>query len=209
VATRIKICGITRERDADAVVRAGADALGLVFVASSPRRVDTESAAAIARRVRGRVTRVGLFVDAQASEIRAVLDQVELDVLQFHGDERAELCRSFGLPYLKAIRVAAALPMVELEAEYADACALLLDTYVAGQAGGTGQTFDWTLWPARARLPLVLAGGLDPDNVRAAVRRLRPWAVDVSGGVEGARKGEKDAGRIEQFIAEVRRAGCE
>jgi phosphoribosylanthranilate isomerase len=209
MATRIKICGITREGDADAVVRAGADALGLVFVATSARRVGVAAAADIARRVRGRVTRVGLFVDAPEHEIRAVLDQVELDVLQFHGAESGELCRRFGLPYVKAVPVAGPLPMAELEAEYRDACALLLDAYVAGRAGGTGQTFDWSLWPEQARLPLVLAGGLDPTNVRTAVRRLRPWAVDVSGGVEGPRKGEKDAEKIEQFIAEVRRAGCE
>jgi phosphoribosylanthranilate isomerase len=209
VATRIKICGITRERDADAVVRAGADALGLVFVESSPRCIGIEAAAEIARHVRGRVIRVGLFVDAPDNDVRAVLNEVELDVLQFHGDESGDACRRYGLPFLKAIRVAAALPIAELEAEYAGACALLLDTYVAGQAGGTGQTFDWQLWPARSRLPLVLAGGLDPANVRAAVRRLRPWGVDVSGGVEGPRKGAKDAHKIEQFIAEVRRAGCE
>lgn len=207
--TRIKICGITRAQDADAVVRAGADALGLVFVDSSPRRVDLETASAIARQVQGRIVRVGLFVDAPDGFVRSVLDAVELDLLQFHGSEPASACRSFGLPYVKAIRVGAALPMAELEAEFSDACALLLDAHVPGQAGGTGQVFDWSLWPRSSRLPLVLAGGLDPDNVGPAIRRLRPWAVDVSGGVEGARKGEKDAGRIQRFITEVRRAGSE
>jgi len=207
--TRIKICGITRAEDADAVVRAGADALGLVFVDSSPRRVNLETASAIARQVQGRIVRVGLFVDAPDAFVSSVLNAVELDLLQFHGRETASACRSFGLPYVKAIRVGAALPMADLESEYADACALLLDAHVPGQAGGTGQAFDWSFWPASSRLPLVLAGGLDPDNVGPAIRRLRPWAVDVSGGVEGARKGEKDAGRIQRFITEVRRAGSE
>jgi len=207
--TRIKICGITREADADAVVNAGADALGLVFVESSPRRVSTAVAAAIARRVRGKLTRVGLFVDATEAEVAAVLAEVELDLLQFHGSESGAMCRRFGLPYLKALRVRGPLDLVALEAEYADACALLLDAYVPGQAGGTGQTFDWSLWPGSARLPLVLAGGLDPDNVGAAVRSVQPWAVDVSGGVEGPRKGEKDAGKIQRFITEVRRAGSQ
>jgi phosphoribosylanthranilate isomerase len=207
--TRIKICGITRAQDADAVVRAGADALGLVFVDSSPRRVDPETAAAIARQVRGRIVRVGLFVDASHEFVESVLDVVSLDLLQFQGSEPGSVCRSFGLPYVKAVRVGAVVPIVELEAEYADACALQLDAYVPGKAGGTGQAFDWSLWPTSSRLPLVLAGGLDPDNVGAAVRRLRPWAVDVSGGVEGARKGEKDVQRIQRFITEVRRAGSE
>jgi phosphoribosylanthranilate isomerase len=201
--TRIKICGITREQDADAVVRAGADALGLNFVRSSPRYVEVEVAAAIARQVRGRIARVGLFVDAGAAEVRQILAQVELDLLQFHGDEPGAFCRQFGLPYLKAIRVREALALAVLEAEYADACCLLLDAHVIGQAGGTGQRFDWSLWPADSRLPLVLAGGLTPDNVAAAVERLHPWGVDVSGGVEGTRKGEKDPDRIRHFIEEV------
>lgn len=209
MSTRVKICGITRAQDADAVIRAGADALGFMFVASSPRRVGVAEAAAIARRVGGAVSRVGVFLDAADDEIREVIDQVELDVLQFHGSESGAACRRFELPYLKAIRVAGPLPMAELEAEYADACALLLDACVPGKAGGTGQTFDWALWPPRSRLPLVLSGGLDPDNVGTAVRALRPWGVDVSSGVEGPRKGEKDAERIQRFIAEVRRAGSE
>ena len=204
--TRIKICGITRQDDADTVVRAGAHALGLVFAAGSPRRVDLEAARDIARQVAGAVTRVGLFVDPEPEEVSRVLDRVELDVLQFHGNEPARLCRSFGLPFMKAFRMRAPLPLDPLEAEYADACCLLLDAWVEGVAGGTGRRFDWTLWPAAARLPLVLAGGLTPDNVAEAVSRLVPWGVDVSGGVEGARKGEKDAGKIRRFVEEVNRA---
>ena len=207
--TRVKICGITREQDANAVANAGADALGLMFVRSSPRYVSIAVAAAIARRVRGRLVRVGLFVDAPEAEIRAVLDGVELDLLQFQGQESGAECRRFGLPYVKAIRVSGPVDLGPLEAEYADACALQLDAYVPGRAGGTGQTFDWSLWPVKGRLPLVLAGGLDPENVAAAVRELEPWAVDVSSGVEGPRKGEKDADRIQRFITEVRRAGSQ
>lgn len=204
--SRIKICGITRDADAEAVVAAGADALGLNFVAASPRCVTIERAAAIAGRSAGAIVRVGLFVDPAPEDVQRVLDAVDLDLLQFHGSEPGSLCRRFGLPYMKALRVREALDMSAIEAQYADACCLLLDAYVAGQAGGTGRCFDWDLWPATASLPLVLAGGLTPENVGPAVRRLKPWGVDVAGGVEGARKGEKDAARIARFVAEVRQS---
>lgn len=204
--TRIKICGITRDADADAVVAAGADALGLNFAAESPRCVTTAAARRIAERVAGSVTRVGLFVDPAPDEVRRVLDVVPLDVLQFHGDEPAALCASFGLPWMKALRVREPLDMTVLESRFADACCLLLDAFVPGQAGGTGRRFDWSLWPEHSSLPLVLAGGLTPDNVGEAVARLAPWGVDVSGGVEGPRKGEKDPQRIEAFVREVKRA---
>ncbi len=206
MGTRIKICGITREADADAVVQAGADALGLNFAPSSPRRIDLERAAAIAGRVRGRICRVGVFVDPSADQVARVLDRVELDVLQFHGDESGEACRQFGLPFMKVLRVREPLAMASIEREYADACCLLLDAYVPGVPGGTGRSFDWALWPASAALPLVLAGGLSPDNVAAAVSRLDPWGVDVSGGVEGAQKGMKDPERIRKFVQEVKGA---
>jgi phosphoribosylanthranilate isomerase len=201
--TRIKICGITRQEDADAVVRAGAQAMGLVFAAASPRRIDVDRARVIARQVRGAVTRVGLFVDPDPEDVSRVLDAVELDVLQFHGSEPASFCRGFGLPYIKTIRMRGPLPLETVEDEFGDACCLLLDTYVEGKAGGTGECFDWTLWPQGSRLPLVLAGGLTPDNVAAAVARLRPWGVDVSGGVEGDRRGVKDPDRIRRFAEEV------
>jgi len=206
MTTRIKICGITRQDDADTVVDSGAQALGLVFVDASPRRVTIERARDIARQVRGAVTRVGLFVDPAADEVARVLDSVELDVLQFHGNEPAAFCRGFGLPFMKALRMRPPSTFEPFEEEYADACCLLLDAYVDGVAGGTGEPFDWSLWPEAARLPLVLAGGLTPDNVAAAVSRLQPWGVDVSGGVEGARHGEKDADRIRRFVDEVNRA---
>jgi phosphoribosylanthranilate isomerase len=204
--TLIKICGITSTVDAAVVVDAGADALGLVFTSHSARQVDLDTGSRISRAVAGRITRVGLFVDPQPAEVEAVLRRVDVDLLQFHGEEPQALCGSFGLPYLKAYRVAGRFSIDPLVERYPDACALLLDTYVAGQAGGTGQPFDWALWPGRSRLPLMLAGGLTPENIAGAVLETRPWAVDVSGGVEGERKGLKDAARIERFIAEVRRA---
>lgn len=203
MGTRIKICGITREADAEAVADAGADALGLNFARASPRRVDVNQAAAIAAAVRGRIIRVGLFVDAGAAAVGRVLERVELDMLQFHGSESGDHCRQFGLPFMKAVRVREPLAIHSIEQEYAGACCLLLDAYVAGLAGGTGRSFDWRLWPTAATLPLVLAGGLTPDNVRDAVHRLQPWGVDVSGGVEGSEKGIKDPHRVRRFIAEV------
>ncbi|MEQ8860207.1 MAG: phosphoribosylanthranilate isomerase [Pseudomonadales bacterium] len=204
--TRIKICGITRQRDADAAVHAGVDAIGLNFAPVSPRRVDVATAARIAASVGTAVKRVGLFVDPAPAEVVRVLDQVELDVLQFHGDESGDFCRSFDAPFMKVLRVREPLDMAAIEGEYAGACCLLLDAFVPGVPGGTGQRFDPGLWPAPGSLPLVLAGGLTPDNVAQAIRRLAPWGVDVSGGVEGPRKGEKDQDRIEKFVSEVKRA---
>jgi len=207
VSTKIKICGITRREDADAVVRAGADALGLNFSELSPRHVPVAAAAEIASQVRGAVQRVGLFVNASARDVDTVLRRVELDVLQFHGEETGSFCEAFGMPFMKAIRMRGALDVAELEDEYREACCLLLDTFVPGRAGGTGQRFDLELWPRQASKRLVLAGGLTPENVAAAVQRVQPYGVDVSGGVEGSIKGQKDALRIERFIQEVRSAG--
>lgn len=207
MTTGVKVCGITRSADAEVVVAAGVDALGLVFTEHSPRQIAADAAAEIAQQVAGRVTRVGLFVDASAAEVEATLRMVELDLLQFHGAETAQFCGSFGLPYMKALRVRERVEIAEVEAAYADACCLLLDAYVPGQPGGTGQTFDWSLWPQHSAKSLVLAGGLHPDNVAGAIRRTRPYAVDVSGGVEGAVKGEKDADKIFRFVKEVKSAG--
>ena len=207
MTTGVKVCGITRSADAEVVVAAGVDALGLVFTKHSPRQIAADAAAEIAQQVAGRVTRVGLFVDASAAEVEATLRMVELDLLQFHGAETAQFCGSFGLPYMKALRVRERVEIAEVEAAYADACCLLLDAYVPGQPGGTGQTFDWSLWPQHSAKSLVLAGGLHPDNVAGAIRRTRPYAVDVSGGVEGAVKGEKDADKIFRFVKEVKSAG--
>lgn len=203
---RVKICGITRIEDALHAAAEGADAIGLVFHRDSPRAVTAETARAIAGAVPPFVARTGLFVNADAALVRSVLESVPLDLLQFHGDEPAEYCRAFGRTYIKAIRMAAGVDLAALESRYADAAAVLLDTHVPGTPGGTGRTFDWGLVPVARRLPVILAGGLTPQNVGDAIRRARPWAVDVSGGVEAGR-GVKDPARISAFIAAAREAG--
>jgi phosphoribosylanthranilate isomerase len=203
--TRVKICGITRVEDALAAVQHGCDAIGLVFYAKSPRNVSPQQAAEIVARLPAFVTAVGLFVDAAPAEINAVLATVRLDLLQFHGDETPQQCRQYGLPYMKAIRVKADTNLLQYAAEYSDAQALLLDAYAEGVAGGTGQVFDWSLIPANLPLPIVLAGGLNAGNVSAAIQQVRPYAVDVSGGVE-ATKGIKDAAKIAAFMRGVENA---
>lgn len=203
--TRIKICGITRVEDGLAAARAGADAIGLVFYPPSPRHVTIAQASEIARALPPFVTTVGLFVNPEAEEVEAVLHQLHLDLLQFHGDEPPEFCRRFGMPYLKAVRVKTGVDLVQYADFYPDAKGLLLDAWVEGVAGGTGKSFDWELIPAQLPLPVVLSGGLDPSNVETAVRRVNPWAVDVSSGVEAAR-GIKDAAKIAAFVQGVRNA---
>ena len=206
VPTRIKICGITRAEDAAAACAAGADALGFVFYAPSPRNVDPAVAAAIVARLPPFVATVGVFVDPEPHHVQAVLDVVSLDLLQFHGNETAELCASFARPYLKAVRMRPEIDLLEYARRFAPARGLLLDTFVSGGAhGGTGLRFDWNLVPRSLPLPIILSGGLDAGNIGEAVRMLRPWAVDVSSGVEAA-KGVKDPQRIRDFIAGVRDA---
>lgn len=214
--TRIKICGITRIPDALAAAQAGADAIGLVFWSGTPRAIPIDTARAIALARPPFVTTVGLFVDPPAEEVRAILAAVPIDVLQFHGNESAEFCRAFGRPYLKAIAVgpeAHEARLLEYAVRYADAAALLLDAPPSdGLPGGTGKSFDWNRVPAALARPIVLSGGLDAANVGAAIRRVRPWAVDVSTGVEAigadgrAVKGVKDARRIGEFVEAVRNA---
>ena len=201
---RIKICGITRIEDALAAAAAGADAIGLVFHAASPRAVDVEQAAAIVRALPPFVTSVGLFVDASEERIHEVLRQVPLDMLQFHGDEPEAFCQRFARPWLKAVRMRPGADLEELVSRWPSASGILLDSYKPGVPGGTGETFDWTTVPARRNWPLVLAGGLQADNVRQAIELTSPWAVDVSGGVEAA-KGIKDPAKINAFIQEVKR----
>lgn len=201
---RIKICGITRVEDALAAAAAGADAIGLVFYAPSPRAVSAEQARQIISALPPFVTSVGLFVNASAQEVRAVLAEVPLDVLQFHGDEPADFCKQFGRPYLKALRVRAGDDLNALAAQWPEASGILLDSYKAGVPGGTGEIFDWSLIPTERTWPLVLAGGLAAENVADAITRAAPWAVDVSGGVEQA-KGIKDADKINSFVREVKR----
>ncbi|HQR50495.1 MAG TPA: phosphoribosylanthranilate isomerase [Methylophilaceae bacterium] len=204
--TRTKICGITRVEDADAAVAAGADAIGLVFYANSPRHVGVDRAAEIVASLPPFVAAVGLFVDAGPAKVRAVLAKVRLDLLQFHGDESPEYCQSFNLPYIKAVRVRPELNLVQYAADFASAGALLLDAWQEGVAGGTGQVFDWDLIPSNLPKPVILAGGLNANNVGAAIRRVRPYAVDVSGGVE-REKGIKDADKIAAFMRGVLDAG--
>lgn len=203
--TRVKICGITRVEDAKAAANAGADAIGLVFDRRSPRCVEIERAAAIARELPPFVTLVGLFVDATSARVEEVLRDVRLTLLQFHGDEAPEQCSRYGRPYIKAIRMRDGVDLTHEAARYADASGLLLDSFVADQAGGSGTTFDWGRVPRDLSKPIVLAGGLTVDNVRDAIRRVRPAAVDVSSGVEVS-KGIKDPKKIAAFIAAVREA---
>lgn len=203
--TRTKICGITRVEDGLAAASAGADAIGLVFHGASPRNVAVAQAAAICAALPPFVTTVGLFVDAPAAKIFDILQKVPLDLLQFHGDESGEYCRSFSRPYIKAIRMADGVDLQMAAAEYSDGRGLLLDAYHKGIPGGTGETFDWSRIPANLALPVILAGGLEPSNVSEAVRTVHPYAVDVSSGVEAA-KGIKDAAKIEAFIRGVNTA---
>lgn len=202
---RVKICGITRVEDALACARLGADAIGLVFYAPSPRHVSVAQARAIMVALPPFITTVGLFVDARPAEVQAVLSQLPLDMLQFHGDETPEYCRAFGRPYLKALRVKPGSDLVQYASAFAEAKGLLLDAHVEGIAGGTGQAFDWSLIPVHLPLPVVLSGGLSPANVSEAIRHVRPAAVDVSSGVEAA-KGIKDADKIAAFMQGVRNA---
>ncbi|AXQ49052.1 phosphoribosylanthranilate isomerase [Pseudomonas vlassakiae] len=202
---RSKICGITRIEDALAAAEAGADAIGFVFYARSPRAVDVRQARAIIAELPPFVTTVGLFVNASRCELNEILEVVPLDLLQFHGDETPADCEGYHRPWIKALRVR---PGDDLEAacqRYAGARGILLDTYVAGVPGGTGEAFDWSLVPARLSKPIILAGGLSAGNVGQAIAQVRPYAVDVSGGVEQA-KGIKDAAKIEAFMRAVKQA---
>ena len=203
---RVKICGITRPEDALHAAREGADAIGLVFHADSPRALTAQDAKGVVGGLPPFVSRIGLFVNSEPAFVRTILDAVPLDMLQFHGDEPPDYCRAFARSYIKAVRMAEGIDLPGTEQRYADAAALLLDTFVDGTAGGTGQAFDWDLVPRSRQLPVVLAGGLTAENVAGAIRRVHPWAVDVSGGVEAA-KGVKDHARVSAFIAAVRGEG--
>ncbi|HOY86574.1 MAG: phosphoribosylanthranilate isomerase [Methylotenera sp.] len=204
--TRVKICGITRPEDALVAVDLGVDALGLVFYAPSPRNVTIATAADVARQIPAFVSVVGLFVNAEPSFVEEVIANVGLSLLQFHGDETPEDCERFGLPYIKAIRVKADTNLVQYARDFTSAKALLLDTYTEGVAGGTGQMFDWNLIPSALPKPVILAGGLQANNVAQAIRQVKPYAVDVSGGVE-ATKGIKDAQKIAAFMQQVDLSG--
>lgn len=200
--TRVKICGITRLQDALTAIEAGADALGFVFYASSPRAVTPTQVQAITAMLPPFVSKVGLFVNATANEVREAIAAAGLDCLQFHGDESADYCAQFNVPYYKAIRVKPEVNLVQCELDFASASALLLDTYSEKAVGGTGESFDWALIPPGLQKPLVLAGGLNPGNVAQAMNQAHPYAVDVSGGVE-AEKGIKSPQKIAAFMQQV------
>ncbi len=203
--TRVKICGFTRADDALAASNLGVDAIGLVFYGPSPRNVSIEQAAKIARGLPAFVSVVGLFVDADPSWIREVLSRVNIDCLQFHGDEAPEDCRVYDKPYIKAIRMRPDVDLAGIETRYADAAGLLLDAYHPGVQGGSGSGFDWDMIPRSGKLPMILAGGLSPENAALAVQQVGPYALDVSSGVE-AGKGVKDAAKMAAFIRKTNQA---
>ena len=204
MTTRVKICGLTRPQDVEAAVACGADAIGLVFYAPSPRAVDLEQARILAAKVPAFVAVTGLFVNPERDYVEAVLDAVPLDLLQFHGDESPEFCQSFGRRWIKAVRVREPGQIEQAFADYHQASGLLVDAWDPNRYGGTGQSFNWSLIPESRPLPLILAGGLSSDNVARAIEQVRPWAVDVSGGVEES-KGKKDTTKLSQFFKEVHR----
>ena len=204
---RVKICGVTRPEDGLLAAQEGADAVGMVFWRGSPRVVSISRAQAIRAVLPPFVAPVALFVNPSAEEVDSVIGQVRPALLQFHGDEAASFCSGFGLPYVKAVKVGeAGLLAAELGC-HPDACGLLLDSHDPVRVGGTGQPFDWSLVPGRLSRPIIAAGGLTAQNVEEAIRRLRPWAVDVSSGVERS-PGVKDAGRLREFMRRVAAVNC-
>jgi len=203
--TRVKICGITRVQDALEAVRCGADAIGLVFYAASPRHVSVQQAQQIVAALPPFISVVALFVNATPAEIEAVLSQVRIDIVQFHGDETAADCERIKLPYFKAIRVKSDTNLLQCALDFSSANALLLDTYSEAAYGGTGHVFDWDLIPKNMTKPVILAGGLIAENVSLAIQKIKPYAVDISGGVEVS-KGIKDADKIAAFMLAVQAA---
>lgn len=202
--TRVKICGITRQQDADFAADSGADAIGLVFYPPSPRAISIAQAQNITKGLAPFVTKVALFVDPDVADVSRCLDAVSVDIIQFHGDETPEFCSQFGKPYIKAVRMKPDTDLAQLAEAYASADALLLDTYQPGVPGGTGTTFDWSLI-SQIDKPIILAGGLKTDNVAEAIKQVQPFAVDVSGGVE-VEKGIKSHDKISAFMREVANA---
>jgi len=203
MAKRVKICGITSITDALNAANAGADALGFVFYAKSPRYVTPEQAAEICQALPPFVTSVGLFMNADAEQVRATLDAVSLDLLQFHGSETPEFCRGFGRPYIKALGIQGLVDFAEQADQYPDALGILVDSHALGKAGGTGQTFDWKLLPKNYSKPIILAGGLNPENIAEAVRETSVYAVDLSSGVESS-PGIKSKAKIDALMREVK-----
>jgi len=203
--TRTKICGITRLEDAKASILAGCDALGFVFYKESPRYIALDAFKVIVKELPPFVTKTGLFVNADPAEIEEAIQSGFVNVLQFHGDETADFCRQFNFPYIKAVAVSSSVDLIQYAKDFHDAEALLLDAYHEHLKGGTGQTFDWNLIPQSLSKPIVLAGGLTVDNVKEAIKKVKPYAVDVSGGVEES-KGIKNSLKIQAFIKETQDA---
>jgi len=203
--TRTKICGITRLEDAKASVRAGCDALGFVFYKESPRYIALDAFKVIVKELPPFVTKTALFVNADPAEIEEAIQSGFVNVLQFHGDETPDFCRQFNFPYIKAVAVSSSVDLIQYAKDFHDAEALLLDAYHEHLKGGTGQTFDWNLIPQSLSKPIVLAGGLTVDNVKEAIKKVKPYAVDVSGGVEES-KGIKNSLKIQAFIKETQDA---
>lgn len=193
---------MTRSEDVEAAARLGVDAVGLVFYAKSPRYVSIAKAQELVTHLPAFVTVTGLFLDPTREEVTAILDQVRVDLLQFHGNESPEFCRGFSRRYIKAVPMGSQVDIADYASRYSDAAALLLDSHAAGQKGGTGMTFEWSRVRPFEGPPLILAGGLKPGNVAAAIRSVHPYGVDVSSGVESM-PGIKDARRMAQFISEV------
>lgn len=201
--TRVKICGVTRAEDALEAARCGADAIGLVFYPASPRYVTVQQAQQVVAALPPFISVVALFVNAKQAEIEAIISQVRIDIVQFHGDETAAECERIKLPYFKAIRVKPDTNLLQYEVDFSSAKALLLDTYSESAYGGTGHVFDWDLIPKNMAKPVILAGGLTAENVGLAIEKVKPYAVDISGGVELS-KGVKDAKKIAAFMRAVR-----
>ena len=206
--TRVKICGITQSRDAELAAELGVDAIGLVFYHKSPRGITPRQAVGIIESTPPFVSIVGLFLNPEPAYVHEVLEAVPLDLLQFHGDERPRDCDVYGKPYVKAVPMGAALDAAAYTVAYGNAAGFLLDSHVPGKAGGSGFTFDWNRKPVNLNKPLILAGGLNAENVSEAIHKLKPYAVDVSSGVE-RRKGIKDAAKMAAFIQEVHRVDCQ
>jgi phosphoribosylanthranilate isomerase len=202
--TRVKFCGITRSEDAVVAAALGVDAIGMVFYARSPRAVTLGQATGIVALLPPFISTVALFCNAADAEVNAVIETLRPSLLQFHGDESPTECERYGLPYIKAIRMRADVELRDAIRRYRTARALLLDAFEDGRYGGTGQVFDWSRIPSDVEMPFILAGGLTPDNVAAAVAAVRPFAVDVSGGIE-ASKGIKDPAKMRAFLQEVNR----
>ena len=200
--TRVKICGLTSIEDAQTVVEAGADAIGLVFYEPSPRHVEIEQAAQIAKNIPAFVSKTALFVNPDVSYVEQVLAAVDIDLLQFHGDETVEFCEQFDKPYIKAVRMQQNTDLEAIAKTYSSASGLLLDAYVPGIPGGTGEKFNWDWIPNDLSLKVILAGGLNAENVQQAIVAAQPWAVDVSGGVE-LKKGVKSSEKVYQFMKTV------